>query len=61
VPFGDVDALRSAMIELAENPDQARALGEAARRRIERVFSWREAGRRTADVLEEVVRAHRRP
>lgn len=61
VPFGDVDALASAMRELAADPEKARALGETARRRIERVFSWKEAGRRTADVLEEVVRAHRRP
>ena len=61
VPFGDVDALSSAMLELGEDPEKARALGEAARRRIERVFSWEEAGRRTAEVLEEVVRAHRQP
>lgn len=61
VPFGDVDALSSAMLELGEDPEKARALGEAARRRIEHVFSWEEAGRRTAEALEEVVRAHRRP
>ncbi len=60
VPFGDVDALASAMVDLASDPERARLLGEAARRRIDHVFSWREAGRRTADVLEEVVRAHRR-
>ncbi|MBW2282580.1 MAG: glycosyltransferase family 4 protein [Deltaproteobacteria bacterium] len=61
VPFGDVEALTAAMNELAGDREQARALGDAARRRIQRVFSWQEAGRRTADVLEEVVRAYRQP
>ncbi len=59
VPFGDVGALAGAMTELALDRARAAAMGAAARRRIERVFSWREAGRRTAEVLEEVARAHR--
>jgi glycosyltransferase involved in cell wall biosynthesis len=61
VPFGDVDALAAAMSEMASDPRQAAEMGAAARRRIERVFSWSLAARRTAEVLEEVVRAHRRP
>jgi len=61
VPVRDVDALALALTELALQPERAAEMGRAARRRIERVFSWGEAGRRTADILEEVVRAHRRP
>lgn len=57
----DVDALARALEELALQPELAAELGRAARRRIQRVFTWREAGRRTAELLEEVVRAHRRP
>jgi glycosyltransferase involved in cell wall biosynthesis len=61
VPFGDVDALARAIESLASDPERARRMGTAARRRIERSFRWEEAGRRTAEVLAEVVRAHRRP
>jgi len=60
VPFGDAEALAAAIEKLALDRPRTEAMGAAARRRIERVFSWPEAGRRTAEVLEEVVRAHRR-
>ncbi len=60
VPFGDDLALAGAIEKLALDRPQARAMGEAARQRIERLFSWREAGQHTAEVLAEVVRAHRR-
>jgi glycosyltransferase involved in cell wall biosynthesis len=60
VPLRDVDALARAMVEVARSPARAEAMGRAARRRVERVFTWAEAGRGTAEVLEEVVRAHRR-
>ena len=61
VPHRDVDALAAAITDLCRNRDRAATMGRAARRRIERVFRWDEAGRRTAEVLEETVRAHRRP
>ena len=54
VPFGDVDALADAMAQLATDRPRAVSMGRAARRRVERVFSWAEAGRRTAEALEEV-------
>ena len=60
VPCGDADALARAVMELALHPEHSAEMGHAARRRIQRVFSWREAGLHTAEVLEEVVRAHRR-
>ena len=60
VPYGDVDALAKAITEAVLTPQRAEQMGRAARRRIERVFRWEEAGRRAAAVLEEVVRAHHR-
>jgi glycosyltransferase involved in cell wall biosynthesis len=60
VPFGDVDALARAMSEIGGDARRAQRMGEAARARIQRVFSWAEAGRHTAETLEEVVHAHRR-
>jgi glycosyltransferase involved in cell wall biosynthesis len=61
VPFGDVEALARAMTALALDPLRASRMGERARRRVEREFSWPRAGRETARALESVVRAHRRP
>jgi glycosyltransferase involved in cell wall biosynthesis len=61
VRFGDVDALARAISEVASDAGRAAAMGRAARRRIERAFRWEEAGRGTAEVLEEVLRAHGRP
>jgi MMP alpha-(1->4)-mannosyltransferase len=61
VPFRDPPALAEAIRELCSLPhERVTEMGLAARRRVERVFSWREAAARTADVLAEVVRAHRR-
>jgi glycosyltransferase involved in cell wall biosynthesis len=61
VPFRDVEALANAIRELALDPERVALMGKAARRRVQECFSWADAGRKTADVLEEVVRAHRRP
>jgi glycosyltransferase involved in cell wall biosynthesis len=61
VPFRDPVALAGAIAELARDPVRTARMGRAARQRVQRVFSWREAGRKTAEVLEEAVRAHRRP
>lgn len=60
VPFRDVAALSRAITELCADRERMATMGRAARRRIERVFSWAEAGRRTAEALEEIVHAHRR-
>jgi len=59
-PFGNTEALAEASTTLAGDPARAEAMGRAARRRVQRVFSWEEAGRRTAQALEDVLRAHRR-
>ena len=60
IPLRDTGALAQAITELALDPGRAAEMGQAARRRIEHVFSWSEAGRNTEQVLAEVVHAHRR-
>ena len=62
VPFRDSRALGAAIRELcAKSDDELRTMGRRARQRVQSAFSWRETGRQTAAVLEEVVRAHGRP
>ena len=60
VDFGDREGLARAMTKLASDPAASAAMGRAARRRVQSVFRWSEAGERTEAVLEEVLRAHRR-
>ena len=40
VPPGDPEAMARAMTELAADPETLRAMGRAARRHVEREFSW---------------------
>ena len=47
VPAHDVDALAAALTRMAEHPDEAWRMGEAARRRVE-AFPWSDYGRRIA-------------
>ena len=62
VPCRDPEALAVAIAELCEKPDvELESMGRRARQRVLNAFGWREAARHTADVLEEVVRAHGRP
>lgn len=43
-PAGDREALRAHLRRLIEDPAKRRALGEAARHRIEEIFDWRKVG-----------------
>ena len=62
VPFRNPPALAAAIRELcSKSDDELRRMGRRARQRVKRTFSWREAARQTAAVLEEVVRANGRP
>ena len=60
VEFGDRQSLATAIAELASDPDRATRMGAIARRRVQSVFRWEEAGKRTEAALRDVVRAHRR-
>jgi glycosyltransferase involved in cell wall biosynthesis len=59
VEFGDREGLARAMTRLADDPEATEAMGRAARRRVQSIFRWSEAGQRTEAVLLDVVRAHR--
>ena len=61
-PFEPIDAdkfatdLASAINNLMRNDKLRAAMGAAARRRVEQMFSWDAIARKTADVYREVVR-----
>ncbi|MEA3199858.1 MAG: alpha-maltose-phosphate synthase [Thermoplasmata archaeon] len=57
VRYGDVPALAGAIEQLLANPERARAMGEAGRRRAMASFSWDAVARKTLDVYREVVRS----
>jgi glycosyltransferase involved in cell wall biosynthesis len=62
VPPRDPQAMARAIAEVLANPEQAAAMGRAARARIERSFRWSDAAAGLIDVFEDTLRAtHRRP
>jgi glycogen synthase len=60
VPPGRPDELASALRRLLEDPDQARAMGEAGRRRVEERFSWASVAERTERVYADAIAAFTR-
>ena len=56
VPIRDQDALKRRLLFLYENRDEARAMGEAARKRV-REFSWETYESRLIDVYRELMGA----
>jgi glycosyltransferase involved in cell wall biosynthesis len=59
VPPRDPDALAAAMARLLGNPDTARKMGAAGRRRLETVFTMERAVRAHEDLYEELLRERR--
>lgn len=57
VPAGDGPALERALIELLSDPDRARVLGEAGRRRYESELTFDAFERRLVPVLDELALA----
>jgi len=61
VPPRDAVAMAEAMADVLSDPARTEEMGRAARRRIERVFQWKDAAANLVDVFEETLRAaHRR-
>jgi len=58
VPPANPAALREAMAQLWDNPEQARQLGANAAARVERLFSAERMCTETARVYREVIEAH---
>jgi glycosyltransferase involved in cell wall biosynthesis len=62
VPQRDARAMADAIADILSEPGKAERMGEAARRRVERVFRWDDAARNLAQVFEDTLRAaDRRP
>jgi glycosyltransferase involved in cell wall biosynthesis len=57
---GDGGALARGVIALLSQPEQAAALGQAARQRIERHFAWPQLAEALADVYAEALAGRRR-
>lgn len=57
VAHGDESALAEALTDLLSDPEQRQRLGEAARRDVERRFSWQEIARETIDCYRAVATA----
>jgi glycogen synthase len=60
VPPARPDALAEALLRLLEDPAQARAMGQAGRRRVEDKFSWASVAARTQDVYADAIAAFKR-
>lgn len=60
VPPADVDALAAAIVDMLENPETARKLGQAGYRRVQAQFTWNNAAERTVDAYREVIRDYGR-
>lgn len=56
---GNADALAAAAITILRDPDLARSMGQAGRKRTEEHYSNRAAIRRTAELYEQLLMRHR--
>ncbi|HET6456203.1 MAG TPA: glycosyltransferase [Armatimonadota bacterium] len=54
-PAGDADALAKRVLQLANNPDKAREMGQAGRRRVEDRFSKETMVRHLEDMFQRLV------
>ncbi len=59
VPARDPAALAQRLERLLADRSLARRMGRAARVRVEKFFTWRKVGERTAELYEAMLRAHR--
>jgi len=60
VPPSDHYALARAIASLLDNPEHAKALGEAGYKRVLENFTWTKAAEKTVKIYREVIRDHRR-
>ncbi|WP_148613004.1 glycosyltransferase family 4 protein [Nocardioides rubriscoriae] len=55
VTAGDVEELKSAITALLDDPERRARMGEAGRRRVQELFSWRAVAVKVAAAYEEVI------
>ena len=62
VPPRNARAMADAILEVLSEPGRAETMGAAARKRVQRIFQWKDAAAGLVDVFEDTIRAaHRRP
>jgi glycosyltransferase involved in cell wall biosynthesis len=60
VPPANPEALAAALKRVMADEEMRRRMGAAARKRVETLFTWEQAGKRTVEVYEELIAdAHR--
>ncbi len=60
VPHSDHHALKSAITDLLDNPDRAKALGESGYKRVMNHFTWKIAAEKTLETYQEAIVDYRR-
>jgi glycosyltransferase involved in cell wall biosynthesis len=60
VPPADPAALSKAITALLDNPEQAKALGQAGYARVQKNFTWKKAAQKTVKAYREAILDHRR-
>jgi glycosyltransferase involved in cell wall biosynthesis len=60
VPPSDHHALAGAILQILDQPQLARKLGQAGYRRVQQQFTWKEAAQKTVAAYREAIGAHRR-
>jgi glycosyltransferase involved in cell wall biosynthesis len=54
VPYGDINAIRAAILKLANSPEMAQGLGHNGRRAYENRYSWRIMEQRLLDIYQHI-------
>ena len=60
IPSADSQALAKAIKELLDNPEKAKALGEAGFKRVHQFFTWKKAAQATVEAYRETIHDYRR-
>jgi glycosyltransferase involved in cell wall biosynthesis len=60
IPSRDSLALAEAIKVLLDNPEKAKALGEAGFKRVHQFFTWKKAAQATVEAYRETIHDHRR-
>jgi glycosyltransferase involved in cell wall biosynthesis len=60
IPSADSHALAEAIKGLLDNPEKAKALGEAGFKRVHQFFTWEKAAQATVEAYRETIHDHRR-
>lgn len=57
VPWNDVNALAEAIITLLDNPEMAKSMGQAGRKRVEQMFTWDKTARQMEELILQTLKS----